>query len=56
MLQVLARQPNFLCLDEPTNDLDLDTIGVLEDFLVDEFSGVLLIVSHDRFFLDKVRA
>jgi len=54
MLQVLARQPNFLCLDEPTNDLDLDTIQVLEEFLVEEFSGVLLVVSHDRFFLDKV--
>lgn len=53
MLQVLARQPNVLLLDEPTNDLDLDTIQVLEDFLVEEFSGVLLVVSHDRYFLDK---
>ena len=54
MLRVLARQPNFLLLDEPTNDLDLDTIGALEDFLMDEFAGVLLVVSHDRYFLDKV--
>jgi len=54
MLQVLAAQPNFLLLDEPTNDLDLDTIGVLEDFLKDEYSGVLIVVSHDRYFLDKV--
>jgi len=54
MLRVLARQPNFLLLDEPTNDLDLDTIGVLEDFLRDDFDGVLVVVSHDRYFLDKV--
>jgi ATP-binding cassette subfamily F protein uup len=54
LLQVLARQPNLLMLDEPTNDLDLDTISVLEDFLIDEYAGVLLIVSHDRYFLDKV--
>ena len=52
---MLAQQPNVLVLDEPTNDLDLDTIGVLEDFLVDEYAGVLLVVSHDRYFLDKVR-
>jgi len=54
MLRVLAKQPNFLLLDEPTNDLDLDTISVLEDFLRDEYTGVLLVVSHDRYFLDKV--
>ena len=53
MLQVLARQPNVLFLDEPTNDLDLQTLAALEDF-ASTFEGVLLCVSHDRYFLDKV--
>lgn len=50
---VLMRNPNFLILDEPTNDLDIATLHVLEDYLV-AFSGCVLVVSHDRFFLDKV--
>jgi ATP-binding cassette subfamily F protein uup len=54
MLAVLASQPNFLLLDEPTNYLDLDTLGVLEQFLVEEYAGVLVVVSHDRYFVDKV--
>jgi len=45
--------PNFLILDEPTNDLDIDTLNVLEEFL-EEFSGCLLLVSHDRYFMDKL--
>ena len=49
----LLKNPNFLILDEPTNDLDLFTLGRLEDFLLD-FKGCLLIVSHDRFFLDRL--
>ena len=53
LLTVLIQNPNFLILDEPTNDLDIHTLTVLEDFLL-TFDGVLLIVSHDRFFLDKV--
>ncbi|MEM6878377.1 MAG: ABC-F family ATP-binding cassette domain-containing protein [Bacteroidota bacterium] len=53
LLTVLMQNPNFLILDEPTNDLDIMTINVLEDFLMD-FPGVILIVSHDRFFLDKL--
>jgi ATP-binding cassette subfamily F protein uup len=47
------KNPNFLILDEPTNDLDIMTLNVLEDFLLD-FPGCVLIVSHDRFFLDKL--
>lgn len=50
---VLMRQPNFLILDEPTNDLDIITIGILEEYLAD-FKGCVIIVSHDRFFLDNI--
>lgn len=50
---VLVRQPNFLILDEPTNDLDIPTLQVLEDYLA-SFGGCVLIVSHDRFFMDKI--
>ncbi len=50
---ILVRRPNFLILDEPTNDLDVLTLGVLEEYLA-EFTGCVLIVSHDRFFMDKV--
>ncbi len=53
LLQVLMQNPNFLVLDEPTNDLDIVTLNVLEDFLLD-FPGCVLVVTHDRFFLDKV--
>lgn len=53
LLTILMKNPNFLILDEPTNDLDIMTINVLEDFLMD-FPGCVLIVSHDRFFLDKL--
>ncbi len=53
LLSVLFRNPNFLILDEPTNDLDLPTLGVLEDFLAD-FGGCLLVVSHDRYFMDRL--
>ncbi len=53
LLTVLITNPNFLILDEPTNDLDIITLTVLEDFLMN-FGGCLLIVSHDRFFLDKL--
>ncbi|MFW5819954.1 MAG: ABC-F family ATP-binding cassette domain-containing protein, partial [Bacteroidota bacterium] len=53
LLTVLMKNPNFLILDEPTNDLDLITLNVLEQFL-SEFKGCLVIVSHDRFFLDKL--
>lgn len=50
---VLMRNPNFLVLDEPTNDLDIQTLQVLEDYLQD-FAGCVIIVSHDRYFMDKV--
>jgi len=50
---VLMRNPNFLILDEPTNDLDIPTLAVLEEYL-SKFKGCVLIVSHDRFFLDRV--
>lgn len=53
LLSVLFKNPNFLILDEPTNDLDLPTLGVLENFLM-EFPGCLLIVSHDRYFMDRL--
>lgn len=52
LLTVLMRNPNFLILDEPTNDLDILTLNVLEEYLL-SFKGCLLIVSHDRYFLDK---
>ena len=50
---VLMENPNFLILDEPTNDLDILTLNVLEDFL-QEYPGVLVVVSHDRYFMDKI--
>ncbi len=50
---VLMRQPNFLILDEPTNDLDIMTLTILEDYLVG-FKGCVIVVSHDRFFLDRI--
>lgn len=50
---VLIQNPNFLILDEPTNDLDIVTLNVLEDFLLD-FPGCLIVVSHDRYFMDKI--
>ena len=53
LLAVLFRNPNFLILDEPTNDLDLPTLSVLENFLSD-FPGCLIIVSHDRYFMDRL--
>jgi ATP-binding cassette subfamily F protein uup len=53
LLVVLFMNPNFLILDEPTNDLDLPTLGVLENFL-SEFQGCVLIVSHDRYFMDRL--
>ena len=53
LLRILMRNPNFLVLDEPTNDLDIFTLAVLEEFLMD-FSGCLLVVSHDRYFMDKL--
>ena len=53
LLTVLIKNPNFLILDEPTNDLDLVTLYKLEEFLMD-FKGCLLLVSHDRYFLDKL--
>ena len=53
LLAVLFKNPNFLILDEPTNDLDLATLNVLENFLMD-YQGCLLLVSHDRYFMDKL--
>lgn len=53
LLTILFRNPNFLILDEPTNDLDLPTLSVLENFL-GEYQGCLLIVSHDRYFMDRL--
>lgn len=53
LLTVLQKNPNFLILDEPTNDLDIVTLQVLEEFLAD-FGGCVLIVSHDRYFIDKL--
>jgi ATP-binding cassette subfamily F protein uup len=53
LLRVLIKNPNFLILDEPTNDLDLATLNVLEDFL-ENFGGCLLLVSHDRYFMDRL--
>ncbi|WP_088071982.1 ABC-F family ATP-binding cassette domain-containing protein [Gottfriedia luciferensis] len=53
LLKLLMTAPNLLLLDEPTNDLDIDTLTVLEDY-IENFSGVVVTVSHDRYFLDKV--
>jgi ATP-binding cassette subfamily F protein uup len=50
---VLMRRPNFLILDEPTNDLDIVTLGILEEYLC-SFKGCVIIISHDRFFLDSI--
>jgi ABC transport system ATP-binding/permease protein len=53
LLTILMKNPNFLILDEPTNDLDIFTLQVLEDYLLD-FQGCLIIVTHDRYFMDKL--
>ncbi|CAG5012393.1 Energy-dependent translational throttle protein EttA [Dyadobacter sp. CECT 9275] len=53
LLLILIKQPNFLILDEPTNDLDISSLNVLEEFLLN-FPGCLIIVSHDRYFLDRL--
>lgn len=53
LLLVLVQNPNFLILDEPTNDLDISTLNVLEEFLLN-FSGCILIVTHDRYFMDRL--
>ena len=53
LLKVLMSGPNILFMDEPTNDLDIETLTILEDYL-DNFNGALMIVSHDRYFLDRV--
>ncbi|MPT34609.1 MAG: ABC transporter ATP-binding protein, partial [Flavobacterium sp.] len=53
LMYILYQNPNFLILDEPTNDLDIVTLNVLENFLLD-YPGCLLVVSHDRYFMDKI--
>ncbi len=53
LMRILMQNPNFLILDEPANDLDIDTLNILEDFLL-YFPGVLLLVSHDRYLLDRL--
>ncbi|MBT1701736.1 ribosomal protection-like ABC-F family protein [Chryseosolibacter indicus] len=53
LLKLLVTNPNFLILDEPTNDFDIDTLNVLEDFL-EKFTGCLILVSHDRYFMDHL--
>ena len=52
LAMVLMSKPNFLILDEPTNDLDIQTLEILEDYL-SKFSGCLIVISHDRFFMDR---
>ncbi len=53
LCSILIKNPNFLVLDEPTNDLDIATLNVLEDYLIN-FKGCVIVISHDRFFMDKV--
>jgi ATP-binding cassette subfamily F protein uup len=53
LMRILMKNPNFLILDEPTNDLDIDTLNVLEDFLL-KFNGILLLISHDRYLIDRL--
>ncbi len=53
LMRVLMKNPNFMILDEPTNDLDIDTLNVLEDFLLN-FPGILMLVSHDRYLIDRL--
>lgn len=53
LLQVLMLNPNFILLDEPTNDLDIQTLNILEDFL-EQYQGCLMVVSHDRYFMDRL--
>jgi ATP-binding cassette subfamily F protein uup len=53
LMTILMKNPNFLILDEPTNDLDIFVLSVLEDYLI-EFGGCLVVVSHDRYFMDKL--
>ncbi|HEX5001466.1 MAG TPA: ATP-binding cassette domain-containing protein, partial [Bacteroidia bacterium] len=53
LLTVLLKNPNFLILDEPTNDLDITTLNILEEFLSD-YAGCMLLVTHDRYFMDRL--
>jgi ATP-binding cassette subfamily F protein uup len=53
LMHILMQNPNFLILDEPTNDLDIDTLNVLEEFLMN-YTGILMLVTHDRYLLDKL--
>jgi len=53
LMRVLIQNPNFIILDEPTNDLDIDTLSTLENFLIN-YTGCLIIVSHDRYFMDRI--